>query len=74
MTYKGSVSAVRVEAWARAVEETSVESPWLGAEVEGADVGAGGGAVAGVSIGEGDGDGDVEGEVSCSSMAMVAYT
>ena len=72
MTLRGSVSAVRAEAWARAVEETS--SPRLGAEVEGANVGDGGGAVAGVSIGEGDGDGDVEGEVSCSSMAMVAYT
>ena len=74
MTYKGSVSSVRVEAWARVVEETSVESPRLGAEVGGADGGAGGGAVAGVSIGTGDGDGDGDGEGSCSSMAIVAYT
>ena len=65
------MSVVGAEAWARAGEEASVESPGFGAEVEGAVGDDEGGVVAGVALGEGDGEGI--GELSCSSMAIVAY-
>ena len=64
----------------RACVESSVKPLGSGAEVEGAiDDDAGGvvavtsiGGVAGLATGEGVGEGT--GEVSCSSMAIVAYT
>ena len=64
----------------RACVESSLKSLGSGAEVEGAVCADVGGVVAvtsivgvvGVATGEGDGEGS--GEVSCSSMVIVAYT
>ena len=60
--------------------ETSVKLPGSGSEVVGAVVDAVGGVVAVTSIGgvagvvTGEGVGEGSGELSCSSIAMVAYT
>ena len=74
ITYKGSSSSGGAETWTGAVDEISVDAPWLGVEVRGVEGDGGGGAVAGLAVGSGDGEGDGDGEGSCSSMAIVAYT